>query len=92
MAMNLAHGPEGDERSLSLDLAMMRRALALAHEALARGEIPVGALVVRDERIVAQAFNLRETLNDPTAHAERLALTLAGRALGSWRLDAARFT
>jgi tRNA(adenine34) deaminase len=87
MVMNLAHGREGDERSLSLDLAMMRRALVLAHEALARGEIPVGALVVRDGRIVAQAFNLRETLNDPTAHAERLALTLAGRALGSWRLE-----
>jgi tRNA(adenine34) deaminase len=83
--MNPARGSESDERSL--DLPMMRRALALAHEALARGEIPVGALVVRDGRIVAQAFNLRETLNDPTAHAERLALTLAGRALGSWRLE-----
>jgi tRNA(adenine34) deaminase len=74
-----------DERSL--DLPMMRRALALAHEASALGEIPVGALVVREGRIVAQAFNLRETLNDPTAHAERLALTLAGHALGSWRLE-----
>ena len=41
----------------------------------------------RDGRIIAQAYNLRETLDDPTAHAERLALTLAGRALGSWRLD-----
>jgi tRNA(adenine34) deaminase len=66
---------------------MMRRALTLAREALMLGEVPVGAVVVRDGRIVAQAYNLRETLNDPTAHAERLALTLAGRALGSWRLD-----
>ncbi len=44
-------------------------------------------MVVRAGRILAQAFNLRETLHDPTAHAERLALTLAGRALGTWRLD-----
>jgi tRNA(adenine34) deaminase len=51
------------------------------------GEIPVGAVVVRAGRILAQSFNLRETLHDPTAHAERLALTWAGRALGSWRLD-----
>ncbi|HMB06746.1 MAG TPA: tRNA adenosine(34) deaminase TadA [Isosphaeraceae bacterium] len=65
----------------------MRLALALAREALALGEVPVGAVVVRDGQILAQAYNRRETLNDPTAHAERLALTLAGRALGSWRLD-----
>jgi tRNA(adenine34) deaminase len=51
------------------------------------GEIPVGAVVVRAGRILAQSFNLRETLHDPTAHAERLALTWAGRSLGSWRLD-----
>jgi tRNA(adenine34) deaminase len=65
----------------------MRQALALAHEAARLGEVPVGAVVVRNGRAVAQAYNLRETLDDPTAHAERLALTLAGRALGSWRLD-----
>lgn len=65
----------------------MRQALALAREAMAIGEVPVGSLVVRDGRIVSQAYNLRETLHDPTAHAERVALTLAGRALGSWRLD-----
>ena len=69
------------------DIEMMRRALELAREASAIGEVPVGALVVLDGRIVSQAFNLRETLNDPTAHAERLALALAGRTLGRWRLD-----
>jgi tRNA(adenine34) deaminase len=69
------------------DREMMRRALALAHEAMAVGEVPVGAVVARDGRILSQAFNLRETLNDPTAHAERVALTLAGRVLGTWRLD-----
>src|SRR3954451_15496309 len=69
------------------DARMMRLALALAGEALALGEVPVGSVVAFQGRIIAQAFNLRETLNDPTAHAERLALTLAGRLLGSWRLD-----
>jgi tRNA(adenine34) deaminase len=66
---------------------MMRRALDLAREASNLGEVPVGAVVVRGSRIISQAYNLRETLRDPTAHAERLALTWAGRALGSWRLD-----
>lgn len=69
------------------DLAPMRHALRLAFEAQSLGEVPVGAVVVRAGVIVAQAFNLRETLKDPTAHAERLALTLAGQALGTWRLD-----
>jgi tRNA(adenine34) deaminase len=66
---------------------MMRRALELAQQAIDFGEVPVGALVARGESIVAQAFNLRETLHDATAHAERIAITLAGRSLGSWRLE-----
>lgn len=65
----------------------MSRALDLAREAFALGEVPVGAVIVRDGRIIAQAHNLREILHDPTAHAERLAMTLAGRALGTWRLE-----
>jgi tRNA(adenine34) deaminase len=69
------------------DLEMMRRAIELAREAMTLGEVPVGAVVARRGRLIAGAFNLRETLEDPTAHAERLALTLAGRAIGSWRLD-----
>jgi tRNA(adenine34) deaminase len=69
------------------DREMMRQAVALAREAMALGEVPVGAVVVQDRRIIAQGYNLRETLNDPTAHAERIALSLAGRSLGSWRLD-----
>ena len=73
-----------DERS---DLALMGRALELAYEARNLGEVPVGALVVRSGRILAQAHNLRETLNDPTAHAERLALAWAGRSLSTWRLE-----
>ncbi len=71
----------------SLDESMMARALELARQARNLGEVPVGALVVRDGQILAQAHNLRETLNDPTAHAERLALAWAGRSLGTWRLE-----
>lgn len=71
----------------ALDDEMMRRALDLAREAYEAGEIPVGAVVTLGGRVVSQAYNLREALNDPTAHAERLALTLAARSLGSWRLD-----
>ncbi len=65
----------------------MRQALVLAREALLLGEVPVGAVVVRDGRVIAGAHNLRETSNDPTAHAERLALTAAGEAIGHWRLE-----
>ena len=70
-----------------MDVEPMRLAIELARSAMAMGEVPVGAVVVREGRVLAQAHNLRETLADPTAHAERLALTLAGRALGTWRLD-----
>jgi tRNA(adenine34) deaminase len=66
---------------------MMRRAIELAREARNLGEVPVGAVVARNGAVIAQAHNLRETLHDPTAHAERLALTWAGRSIGSWRLD-----
>jgi tRNA(adenine34) deaminase len=75
------------ERQVAWDQEMMRRSLALAREAMLLGEVPVGAIVAREGRVLSQAFNLRETLNDPTAHAERLALTFAGRALGTWRLE-----
>ena len=68
------------------DELMMRQALDEARIAESRGEIPVGAVVTFGERIIARAHNLRETLHDPTAHAERLAITQAGEVLQSWRL------
>ena len=61
------------EPSEAEDLWAMRLALLQAREALLLGEVPVGAVVVRDGRLISQAFNLKETLNDPTAHAERIA-------------------
>lgn len=72
---------------LSIDDEPMRLALKLARQAVDWGEVPVGAVVVYRGAVISQAFNLRETLRDPSAHAERIALTLAGRALNSWRLD-----
>lgn len=69
-----------------VDLAMMRRAIELADEAAAMGEVPVGAVVYRGGEIIAEAFNLRESDNDPTAHAELIAMRKAGEALGEWRL------
>jgi tRNA(adenine34) deaminase len=68
------------------DADWMRRALALARRAARAGEVPVGAVVVVNGEVVAVAHNERETTNDPTAHAEVVALRRAAEALGSWRL------
>ncbi len=83
----MARSPAPRLDAEEFDHSMMERALELARQAANLGEVPVGSVIVRDGKIVSQAFNLRETLQDPTAHAERLAITLAGRALGSWRLE-----
>jgi tRNA(adenine34) deaminase len=65
----------------------MREALAAAAEAAATGDVPVGAVVVRDGAVVSRANNRTVRDQDPTAHAELLALRDAARALGRWRLD-----
>jgi tRNA(adenine34) deaminase len=67
--------------------AAMAAALEEARAAGARGEVPIGAVIVRDGRIAARAGNEREGRGDPTAHAEVLALRAAAVELGSWRLD-----
>jgi len=72
---------------MSTHEAPMRRALREAEAALAEDEVPVGAVVVQGDRIVASAHNQREQLHDPTAHAEMIAITQAAQTLGSWRLD-----
>jgi len=64
----------------------MREALALARAAGDRGEVPVGAVAVLEDRIVGRGENARESSHDPTAHAELLAIQDAARALGRWRL------
>lgn len=65
----------------------MREALKLARKAQMAGEVPVGAVVVCKEKIIACARNERETSGDPTAHAEVLALRRAAEALGTRRLE-----
>jgi tRNA(adenine34) deaminase len=65
----------------------MQQAIAQARAAQAIGEVPVGAVIVRDGAVLAAAHNERERLRDPTAHAEMIALTQAAAAVGSWRLD-----
>ena len=64
----------------------MRRALNQAVAAFDQNEVPVGAVIVHNGRIIAEACNQRETLHDPTAHAEMIAITQAAEFLGSWRL------
>lgn len=71
--------PLGDEY-------FMRRALQLAHTAAEQDEVPVGAIVVHKNKIIASAYNQREQLADPTAHAEMIAITQAASHLNSWRL------
>lgn len=64
----------------------MRAALEEARLAAAEGEIPVGAVLVKDGKIIARAHNRRENDHDPTAHAEMLCMRQAARTLGDWRL------
>jgi tRNA(adenine34) deaminase len=65
----------------------MGQALREAEAALERDEVPVGCVIVHDGRAVGRAHNQREMLQDPTAHAEMIAITQAAEALGSWRLE-----
>ncbi len=76
---------------MSLDLVsdahFMEEALRQARLAYDADEVPVGAVIVRDGKIIARAFNQVELLNDATAHAEILAITQAASAVGDWRLE-----
>lgn len=71
---------------VGLPTPFMKRAIELARNAAECGEVPVGALVVRDGLVVAEAHNLTRTRNDPTAHAEMVAIREAAAKLGSERL------
>jgi tRNA(adenine34) deaminase len=73
----------GDDR----DEYYMRLALAEAEAAARADEAPVGAVVVRGDRLIAAAHNQRAALRDPTAHAEMIAITQAAQAVGDWRLE-----
>lgn len=96
-ASNLAEAGAGDRGQIAArtglcynvgvdDAAWMREALAEAERALAHGDVPVGAVAVRDGAIVGRGHNCKEAAGDPTAHAEMIALREATRTLGGWRL------
>ena len=65
----------------------MARALEMARAGGLRGEVPVGAVIVRAEEVLAESHNRTVELHDPTAHAESLAIRAAARRLGDWRLN-----
>jgi tRNA(adenine34) deaminase len=76
-----------EENSQQVNEAFMREALEQAKLAGARGDIPIGAVIVTDQgEVIARAGNSREQLKDPTAHAEILALREAGMKLNDWRI------
>ena len=77
----LSEGPERDQHTV-----WMREAIEEAKKAEARREVPIGAVIVKDGAVVGRGHNLRETLLDPTAHAEMIAIRQASETLGAWRL------
>jgi tRNA(adenine34) deaminase len=95
--MWIAHPPSSGDLSIAVsptpcynavvnDAAWMREALAEAEQALPHGDVPVGAVAVRDGVIVGRGHNHKEIDADPTAHAEMIALRQAAQSLGGWRL------
>lgn len=76
-----------DFTEFDADSLFMMRALQLADQAASEDEVPVGAVVVHGNRIIGSGYNQREALNDPTAHAEMIAITQAAATLDSWRLE-----
>lgn len=95
--LNVEIGEEGSEETgvgedepiidLHSDAYFMGQALREARRAYQATEVPIGAVIVREGRVIARAWNQVETLKDATAHAEMLALTAAQNVLGDWRLD-----
>ena len=65
----------------------MKQALLQAEKAFAAEEVPVGAIVVHNGKVIGRGYNQKEQFNDPTAHAEMIAITAAANTLGDWRLN-----
>ncbi|MBL7545096.1 MAG: nucleoside deaminase [Bdellovibrionaceae bacterium] len=81
-----AHNPKAPSKQHKSALEWMKLALKEAHKAQTLGEVPVGALIVKDNKLVSKGFNLRESKNNPILHAELIAIQKAARKLKSWRL------
>ena len=73
--------------SADRDILFMREAIAEARLAAREGEVPIGAVIVRGDEIIARAHNRKESDRDPTAHAEILAIRRAARSFPSWRIE-----
>ena len=71
--------------NLDRDLFWMGQAVKLARQAREKGEVPVGAILVRDDAMIAEAYNLREQDGSPVAHAEMLTIQAAAKKIGNWR-------
>lgn len=72
---------------MDIDLKMMKAAYREAEKALMKDEVPIGAVIVKDGKIIARGYNLKETKQEATKHAEIIAIEKACRKLGTWRLD-----
>lgn len=81
------HLNEDTFNDTAADEFYIRQALNLAQQAFQADEVPVGAVIVHEGKMIAAAHNQREMLRDPTAHAEMIAITQAAEAIGDWRLD-----
>ena len=79
--------PVDPELQRQADLHWMGRAFEMAVQAATADEVPVGAVIVRDHAVIAAAGNQCESLSDPTAHAEKIAITQAAAAIEDWRLE-----
>jgi tRNA(adenine34) deaminase len=86
-SMRLAENPDSDASALALDESYLRMALDLAREAGQAGEVPVGAVVVHKGSVIGRGRNSPISTNDPTAHAEILAIRESGAALRNYRLE-----
>jgi tRNA(adenine34) deaminase len=82
----VAASPSELTSEVSADILWMGRAIELAREAANRGEVPVGAVIVKDGQALAEGCNLTVTEADPTAHAELVVIRRAAGAIGDWRL------
>ena len=77
------------EFAIEVDQHWMMRALEMARSAMAADEVPVGAVIVRSHDVIGASGNQRESLSDPTAHAEIIAITQAAAAIEDWRVEGA---
>lgn len=80
-------GIEDNQEVMDWDRHFMQQALRLAVQALEEDEVPVGALITLNQRVIGSGWNQREALQDPTAHAEMIAITQAAASMNSWRLE-----